>query len=83
MSQIEPYLVELILKLSDMRTPFTISQGFQIANSLINGTSIEKCLSFRNMQNKHCKASKGAMGSQVPPRIKQCSAVDGVPRIST
>jgi hypothetical protein len=37
MEDIEPYLVELIKKLADMRTPITTSQGLQLANLLIEG----------------------------------------------
>jgi hypothetical protein len=42
MLEVEPYLVELIIKLAEMRTPITTSQGLQLANSLIKGTSVEE-----------------------------------------
>ncbi len=41
MEDVEPYLVELIKNLSDMRTPITTSQGLELANSLIVGKSVE------------------------------------------
>jgi hypothetical protein len=41
MMEIEPYLVELIIKLASMRMPITSSQGLELANSLIAGTSNE------------------------------------------
>ncbi len=41
MLEVEPYLMELIIKLADMRTPITTSQGLQLANSLIKGTSVD------------------------------------------
>jgi hypothetical protein len=40
MLNIETYLVELIMKLVEMRTPITTIQGLELANSLISGTSI-------------------------------------------
>jgi hypothetical protein len=42
MIEIEPYLVELIIKLSSMRMPITSAQGLELANSLIAGSSTEK-----------------------------------------
>jgi hypothetical protein len=42
MLEVEPYLVELILKLAEMRQPITTSQSLQLVNSLINGTSKKK-----------------------------------------
>jgi hypothetical protein len=36
MLDVEPYLVDLIIKLGEMRQPITTSQGLQLANSLIN-----------------------------------------------
>jgi hypothetical protein len=40
MLDIEPYLVELIKKLAEIRTPIITTQGLELANSLISGTSI-------------------------------------------
>jgi hypothetical protein len=37
MEDVEPYLVELIKKLAEMRTPVTTAQGLELANSLIKG----------------------------------------------
>jgi hypothetical protein len=42
MSQVEPYLVELIKKLANMRQPLHASQGLQLANSFINNKSTQK-----------------------------------------
>jgi hypothetical protein len=39
--EIVPYLVELIIKLVTMHMPITSSQGLELANSLIAGTSNE------------------------------------------
>jgi hypothetical protein len=39
MMEIEPYLVELIIKLASMHMLITSSQGLELANSLIAGTS--------------------------------------------
>jgi hypothetical protein len=39
---IEPYHVELIIKLANMHTPITTSQGLELANSLISGTPTEE-----------------------------------------
>jgi hypothetical protein len=41
MLDVEPYLVELIIKLAEMRTPITMSQGLQLANSLIKGSKTQ------------------------------------------
>jgi hypothetical protein len=67
MLEVETYLVELILKLAEMRQPITTSQGLQLVNSLINGTSIKKhviewkkrnCQAFKSGKGKH-KLSEG------------------------
>jgi hypothetical protein len=50
----QKYLVELIIKLADMRTPITTAQGLQLANSIIKGTSIEhKVIDWKQ---RNCKA---------------------------
>ena len=54
MLEVEPYLVELIIKLADMRTPITTSQGLQLANSLIKGTSVEE--KVIEWKKKYCKS---------------------------
>jgi len=54
MLEVEPYLVELIIKLADMRTPITTSQGLQLANSLIKGTSVEE--KVNEWKKKYCKS---------------------------
>jgi hypothetical protein len=58
MAQIEPYLVELILQLSSMRTPITTSQGLQLTNSLISGTRIQK--GKNDWKGHNCHAYKVA-----------------------
>jgi hypothetical protein len=42
MAEVEPYLVQLIIQLSNMRTPISCAQGLKLANSLISGTEVEK-----------------------------------------
>jgi len=54
MIEIEPYLIELITKLANMRTPITTSQGLELANSLISGTSTEEQLI--TWKKKNCAA---------------------------
>jgi hypothetical protein len=56
MLEVEPYLVNIIIKLADMRTPISASQRLQLANSLIKGTSIEK--KVIEWKKKYCKAFK-------------------------
>jgi hypothetical protein len=53
MLEVEHYLVELITKLAEMRTPITTSQGLELANSLIEGKSIEKKLLEWKSRNCH------------------------------
>jgi hypothetical protein len=66
MIEIEPYLVELIIKLSSIHMPITSVQGLELANSLIAGSSTEEkvlawkkknCAAFR--QNGAKKLGKG------------------------
>ena len=40
MLAIEPYMVELIHQLAQMRNPISVSDGLRLANSLISGTKI-------------------------------------------
>ena len=54
MLEVEPYLVELIIKLADMRAPITTSQDLQLANSLIKGTSVEE--KVIEWKKKYCKS---------------------------
>jgi hypothetical protein len=42
LSEIEPYIVSLILQLADMRVPLTTNQGLQLCSSIIQGTKYEK-----------------------------------------
>jgi hypothetical protein len=60
MLEVEPYLVELIIKLADMRTPITTSQGLQLANSLIKGTSVEE--KVIEWKKKYCKSFRLGAG---------------------
>ena len=59
MTVIEPYLVELILQLSNMRTPITASQGIQLANSLVQNTKYQKLI--LEWKSKNCHAYKLSM----------------------
>jgi hypothetical protein len=54
MAQNEPYLVELILQLSYMRTPIIASQGLQLANSLIKSIKIEDFVMEWKSKNLPC-----------------------------
>ncbi len=60
MVQVEPYLVELIIKLAEMRYPITTSQGLQLANSLIKGKTIQK--QKIEWKTHNCRAFKSAEG---------------------
>jgi hypothetical protein len=60
MIQVEPYLVELIKKLANMRQPITASQGLQLANSLINNKSTQKTVI--EWKSKSCQAYKSGDG---------------------
>jgi hypothetical protein len=62
MLEVEPYLVELIIKLAEMRQPITSAQGLQLANSLINGTSIKGKIIEWKKRNCHAfKVGKGKL----------------------
>jgi hypothetical protein len=60
MLDVEPYLVDLIIQLGEMRQPITTSQGLQLVNSLINGRSIEK--KVIDWKKKNCHAFKVGKG---------------------
>jgi hypothetical protein len=60
MLEVKPYLVELIIKLADMRQPITTVQGLQLVNSLINETSIkEKMIEWKKRSCHAFKVGKG------------------------
>jgi len=61
MLELEPYLVELIKKLADMRTPVTTAQGLELANSLIEGKSTQKQLIDWKSKNCHAYKMKGTV----------------------
>jgi len=42
MAQIEPYIINMIIQLANMRVPITTSQGLQLCNSIIKGTKYER-----------------------------------------
>lgn len=59
MLEVEPYLVELIVKLADMRTPISTSQG--LFNKLIKGTSesVQEAVKFDvKIADEWCNYSK-------------------------
>jgi len=63
MLDIEPYLVELVTKLAEMRTPITTTQGLELANSLISGTStIDKLVAWRDNCAAFCKNGMMKLG---------------------
>jgi predicted ATP-dependent protease len=41
MAEIEPYILNMIIQLANMRLPITTSQGLQLCNSIIKGTKYE------------------------------------------
>jgi hypothetical protein len=53
MLEVKPYLVELIKKLCKMRTLITTAQGLKLANSLVEGKSIEKSVLQWKARNFH------------------------------
>jgi hypothetical protein len=53
MAHVEPYLVELTIKLAEMRQPITTSQGLQLANPFIKGKSIQKHITDWKTHNCH------------------------------
>jgi hypothetical protein len=61
MAVIEPYLIELILQLSNMRTPITANQGLQLATSLVQNTKYQKLI--MDWKVKNCHVYKLAMKS--------------------
>jgi hypothetical protein len=52
MADVEPYLVALIEQLGRMRVPITVQEGLELANSVIDGTSIR--VSVDAWREKHC-----------------------------
>jgi hypothetical protein len=62
MAEVEPYLVELVIQLANMRIPVTASQGLELANSLIAGTKVE--LQVKKWKEHNCHAYKQSIMSQ-------------------
>jgi hypothetical protein len=56
MAEVEPYLVQLIIQLANMRTPITAAQGLELANSLISGTDVEN--EIMDWKSNNCHANK-------------------------
>ena len=54
MLAVEPYLIELCIKLAGLRVPITIGQGLELANSLLDGTSVLDLVNV--LRTKHCTA---------------------------
>jgi hypothetical protein len=44
MESIEPYIVSIIIQLSNMRNPITVSPGLQLCNSIIMGTMFKEVI---------------------------------------
>ncbi len=61
MEDVEPYLVELIKKLAEMRTPVTTAQVLELANSLIKGKTVEKKLEKWKAKYSHGYRLNGAI----------------------
>mmetsp|Transcript_25081 Transcript_25081/g.35923 ORF Transcript_25081/g.35923 Transcript_25081/m.35923 type:complete len:179 (+) Transcript_25081:210-746(+) len=51
MAEIEPYIVELAIKLAEMRVPITSKQGLQLANSLIKGSAFHESVLLWKQNN--------------------------------
>jgi hypothetical protein len=51
MAEIEPYIVELAIKLAEMRVPITSKQGLQLANSLIKGSAFQESVLLWKQNN--------------------------------
>jgi hypothetical protein len=64
MLDIKPYLNrELITKFAEMRTSITFTQGLELANSLISGTStIDKLVAWRDNCAAFCKNGMMKLG---------------------
>jgi hypothetical protein len=56
MAEVEPYLVQLIVQLANMRTPITAAQGLELAKSLISGTNVEN--EIMDWKSNNCHAYK-------------------------
>ena len=54
MLEVEPYLIELCIKLAGMRVPITTGQGLEFSNSLLDHTSILDVVNI--WRTKHCAA---------------------------
>ena len=68
MIAIEPYIVDLIIQLSKMRSPVNVTTGLQLANSLIAGTSFEAELrEWKIRHNIHSRMSAGVSGNDEAP----------------
>jgi hypothetical protein len=65
MSEIELYIVELAIKLAEMRVPITSKQGLQLANSLINGTSFQESVLL--WKQKNCEAFRERGNKELGP----------------
>ena len=64
MIAIEPYIVDLIIQLSRMRSPVNVTTGLQLANSLIAGTSIESELQeWKIRHNIHSRRANKVSGN--------------------
>jgi hypothetical protein len=62
LSEIEPYIVSLILQLTDMHVPLTTNQGLQLHNSIIQGTIYEKYVEDFKENNLQTVTKDGALG---------------------
>ena len=59
MLAIEPYMVELIHQLAQMRNPISVSDGLRLANSLISGTKIgDSVNSWRQTHSSAYRSNK-------------------------
>jgi hypothetical protein len=60
MESIEPYIVSIIIQLSNMRIPITVSQGLQLCNSIIKGTKYKEVVN--QFKSKTCRSVTAELG---------------------
>ncbi len=60
MEAIEPYIVSIIIQLTNMRIPITVSQGLQLCNSIISGTKYKDVVD--DFKKKYCRSATASLG---------------------
>lgn len=78
MAVVEPYLVSVILQRSKMRCPINATTGLQLANSMIEGTTIAKALLKWKMKHNAQMRLKHRKNAQQTPEEALPAAVSVV-----